>query len=222
MTEIDYRKRLANLMDATVADHANWTYLAVRPLPVAKRPWKKGEKVVADCSLGVRDLCWFAEAPVDPMRLDWAPYGNSQTLWQHCQHLDSPAELLVGDFVTFGLDGDEHAAMVKRRGKDPLLWSDGHQGAPNFYLLSQDGRVSQYLRNPLPTYEPTAAERLQAMTGFRAWVQWRRGTGDWHGRGKHNRKVRPDVPRRIPASWWRRYARLHLNRKKGNPPTTTP
>ncbi len=219
---VDYRQKLAVLMDETAADHRNWTYRAIRPLPLAKRPWRKGEPVVADCSLGVRDLCWFARTPVDPMRLDWAPYGNSYTLWQHCQHLDHASELLVGDFITFGHDGDDHAAMVREPGPDPRLWSNGHQGAPNFYRLSADRRERQFLRNPLPKYEPTPADKLRAKTGFFAWVQWRRGTGDWLGRGKANRTVRPNVPRVIPASWWVRYAKMFARRRKGNPATTTP
>ncbi len=222
MTTVDYRKRLETLMDETVADRRNWTYHAIRPLPHAPRPWTQGMKVLSDCSVGVRNLCWWAKSPVDPMGRDWDAYGNSQTLWSRCQHLDHPADLLVGDFVTFGRDGDEHAAMVRERGPDPLLWSDGHQGAPNYYRLSLDRRERQFLRNPLPKYEPTPAERCRARTGWFAWVAWRLGEGDWKTYGKTNRKVRPNVPRVIRPTWWTRYAKFIARRKQADKPKTAP
>ncbi len=219
---IDYRHVLGKLMDDTVADNGNWTYRAVRPLTLSHRPWRKGQRVVSDCSKGVQNLCWWARAPHDPMGRDWDSYGNSQTLWAHCQHVDTPVQLQIGDFVTFGRDGEEHAAMVRQGGTDPLLWSDGHQGAPNFYRLSQDKRESQYLRNPLPRYVPTKADRCRARTGWFAWVAWRLGEGDWHSYGKSNPKVRPNVPKRVPVTWWTRYARFIARRKKADRPKSAP
>ncbi len=222
MTTVDYRHLLEKLMDDTVKDHGNWRYLATRPLPVGVRPWHKGMRVVSDCSKGVQKLCWWAQAPHDPMDRGYDEYGNSQTLWAACQHLDHASELKVGDFVTFGHNGDEHAAMVREAGADPLLWSDGHQGAPNFYRLSLDRRQRQFLRNPLPGYKPTKAERCRARTGWFAWVAWRLGEGDWKTYGKTNRKVRPNVPKVIPLSWWRRYAKFIANRKKADKPKMPP
>ncbi len=222
MAAIDYRKALERLMDETAADHGNWTYRAVRPLKLGARPWRKGMKVVSDCSKGVQNLCWFARCPHDPMGRDWDEYGNSQTLWSNCQHLDKASELQVGDFVTFGRDGEEHAAMVRHTGVDPMLWSDGHQGAPNFYRLSYDRREHQFLRNPIPKVTPTKAERCRARTGWFAWVAWRLGEGDWKTYGKSNRTVRPNVPKVIPVTWWTRYARFIARRKKADRPTTTP
>ncbi len=218
----DYRHLLGKLMDDTVADRANWRYIATRPLPVGVRPWHKGMRVVSDCSKGVQKLCWWARAPHDPMNRDYDEYGNSQTLWSACQHLDHASELQVGDFVTFGRDGEEHATMVRERGPDPLLWSDGHQGAPNFYRLSQDRRPHQYLRNPLPRYTPTKAERCRARTGWFAWVAWRLGEGDWKTYGRTNGKVRPNVPKLIPITWWTRYARFIARRKRADKPKTAP
>ncbi len=222
MSSIDFQAKLEQLMDETAADHANWTYRAVRPIAVGNRPWRKGMKVISDCSKGVQKLCWWAHCPHDPLGRNWDEYGNSQTLWSACQHLDHASDLRVGDFVTFGRDGEEHAAMVRKTGADPLLWSDGHQGAPNFYRLSQDKRTHQYLRNPLPKYEPTKAERCRARTGWFAWVAWRLGEGDWHTYGNSNPKVRPNVPKRIPFTWWTRYARFIARRKKADRPKTAP
>jgi hypothetical protein len=214
---VDYRAKLGELMRATLADEAarhDWSYAAIRPAYVPSS-WRPGQYVRGDCSKGVQYLCRWAGAP-DPMNQGFDPYGNSQTLWLRLQHLDSASELRVGDIVTFGFDGNEHAAMVLEPGSDPLLWSFGHQGAPNSYRLSYDRRYHQYLRNRLPDYVPTKADRLRARTGWFAWMAWALGEGDWQGYGKANRKVRPNVPKVIPLSWWKRRAKFLLNRKRGS------
>lgn len=214
---VDYRKAIAALMNATVADehaHGDWTYRAVRPMWVPPS-WKPGQHVEGDCSKGVQFLSRWVGLP-DPMGEGYGPYGNSQTLWSRLQHLDNASELLVGDVVTFGPDGADHAARVLEPGADPLLWSFGHQGAPNTYRLSTDHRAHQFLRVPMPTYIPTPADRLRAKTGWFAWVAWKLGEGDWKGHGKANRKVRPNVPRLVPLSWWKRYAAFLKNRKHAN------
>jgi hypothetical protein len=154
------------------------------------------------------------------MGMEYGPYGNSYTLWQHLQDVDSPADLLIGDIITFGFDGNDHAAMVMAPGPDPLLWSFGHQGAPNSYRLSQDARQAQYLRNPLPNYVPTKQDKLRAKTGWFSWVSWKLGEGDWLPYGSAAKAVRPNVPSLIPPTWWARYARFLANRKKGNGPST--
>lgn len=214
----DVRAGLERIMRATLADQAarhDWTYRAVRPMPVPPQ-WKPGQSVVGDCSKGVQYVCRWVPGVPDPMGQNWGPYGNSATICARLRHLASPAELQVGDLITFGPDGDEHATMVLEAGADPLLWSFGHQGAPNMYRLSQDGREHQLLRLPVPAYVPAKADELRAKVGYWAWLQWRLGEGDWHGYRPTDRNVRPHVPRVIPAQWWRRYLRFLANRRKGN------
>ncbi len=217
------RLKLQKLMAATLADeqaHHDWTYHAVRPLPVPPS-WKPGQHVTGDCSKGVQMLAKWAAAP-DPMGNNFGVYGNSQTICLHLQHLAQPSELAVGDIVTFGPNGRDHAAMVLKAGADPLLWSFGHQGAPNSYRLSADTRVHQLLRLPAPAYVPTAEDKLRAETGYWAWVQWRLGEGDWFHYAPATATVRPNVPKLIPPAWWVAYLQFLANRKKGNPPTTEP
>jgi hypothetical protein len=208
-------------MLATLADqaaHRTWTYRAVRPMPVPPS-WHPGQPVTGDCSKGVQYLCRWAGTP-DPMGSAYGPYGNSQTLWLKLRHLDGPGELRVGDIVTFGIAGQEHAAMVLEPGVDPLLWSFGHQGAPNTYRLSRDRRPRQYLSLSLPDIVNTPQETLRAKTGWFAWVAWRLGEGDWKRYGKANGNVRPNVPRIIPGGWWRSYLAFLRNRKRANKATT--
>lgn len=212
----DYRARLLLLMRQTVADesaHLTWSYREVRPMPVPAS-WHAGQRVVGDCSKGVQYLCKWAGCK-DPMQEEYGPYGNSQTLWLRLQHLARATELEVGDIVTFGRDGDEHATMVCEGGADPLLWSFGRQGAPELYRLSQDRRPAQFCRNPLPIFTPTPADKLRAQTGWFAWVGWKLGEGGWRTYGQADPKVRPNVPSRIPLSWWARYAKFLKNRKGG-------
>lgn len=217
MSDVNIREKLRELMTETLTDereHGTWTYRAVRPMSVPAH-WNKGQHIVGDCSKGVQYLCKWAGGP-DPMREDYGPYGNSQTLWLRCQHLDKPSDLEVGDFITFGQDGQDHATMVLEKGSNPLLWSFGHQGAPNTYRLSVDKRPKQFLRNPVPHYVPTPADKLRAKTGWFAWVAWKLGEGDWKSYKPSDVAVRPHVPKRIPLSWWKRYAQFLLRRKKGN------
>lgn len=213
------RQKLHDLMQATVQDEAarrDWFYRAVRPMPVPAS-WHPGQQIVGDCSTGVRYLCKWAGAPdpMDPEHNSFNPYGNSQTMWLHLQHLGSRSDLLVGDVVTFGAWGSEHAAMVYKAGADPTVWSFGHQGAPEFYPLSYDRREQQYLRLPV-TYTPTHDDKLRARTGWFAWVAWKLGEGDWRHHKPADPAVRPDVPRRIPVQWWARYVQFMANRKKAN------
>src|SRR5262249_13183310 len=156
---IDIRVEMRNLMLETLADEAryrNWTYRAIRPCYVP-HVYYHGEFIKGDCSKGCQFLAFWGGGP-DPMGLHFGPYGNSATMCHHLQHLDSAHELLVGDYVTFGWGGNDHAACVLEPDHDhgnPLLWSFGHQGAPNTYRLSADSRPKQFLRNPVPRYVPT-------------------------------------------------------------------
>jgi hypothetical protein len=213
------RQRLRDLMTATVADEVKsrtWTYHAVRPMPVPET-WKPGQHVTGDCSKGVQFLCRWAIAP-DPMRNNFGVYGNSSTIWAVLPRIDK-AEVEVGDLVLFGPNGNDHAAMVYQADTDPMLWSFGHQGAPNFYRLSADTREKAFRKlmlDPLPG--PDA--KLKAETGYWAWLAWRLGEADWHGRGPKNPSVRPNVPAVIPATWWRDLARFLANRNKADRATT--
>jgi hypothetical protein len=151
------------------------------------------------------------------MHNGWAPWGNSSTIAATNRHADSPSELRVGDFVTFGPGGDEHATTVYTPASDPVLWSDGHQGAPNFYRLSQDPREHQLRFSDLPDEAPvplTPAQKLRAKTGYWSWLAWKLGEGDWAHYKPADPLVRPNVPKLIPMTWWRRWIQYNLNRKK--------
>ena len=170
-------------------------------------------RIVGDCSKGVQWLCWWSVAP-DPMQNGFGPYGNSQTIWLRLHHVDTPQELEVGDIVTSGPWGSDHAAMVLEAGTDPLMWSFGHQGAPNTYRLSHDWRPKQFCKLPVKPPPPTEDDKLKAMTGWFAWVKWRLGEGEFKHKAPRDKTVRPNVPRRVPVQWWLRFQQFMFNRKR--------
>jgi hypothetical protein len=219
------RQRLVEIMRATLADeHArhDWTYRAVRPLYVP-HTWVPGQRVTSDCSKGVQYLCRWADAP-DPMQNGFGPAGNSQTIWLRLHHVLSAGELEPGDPVIFGYDGRDHAAMALEAGPDPLLWSDGHQGAPNTYRLSQDHRLKTYCKLPVVVQPPTPQDKLRAHTDFYSWMAWSLGEGPWRHYGASNPAVRPNVGRVIAVShptWWKRRIEFIANRNKGDKATTS-
>jgi hypothetical protein len=212
------RDRLRRLMAATAADSSRWFYRPVRPQAVPQS-WARGQTVTADCSKAVQFLCRWAGGIPDPMRSNWGPYGNSQTLWSLMQPLETRGQLQPGDVVVFGPDGRDHAAMVYAADADPLLWSFGHQGAPNLYRLSADRRVTAFRSLGLPAPPPSPAERLRAESGFYSWVAWRLGEGQWRAFGPQDAAVRPSVPAKVPAEWWGRLVAFLAARRTGNPPT---
>jgi hypothetical protein len=222
---VDIRAEMHDVMIATLADeaaHHDWTYRPIRPcnMPTAHRVFVPGHAVVGDCSKGCQFIPWWSPGAPDPMGMNWGSFGNSQTLWMNCQHLAHPSELRVGDFATMGRDGSDHAVCIIEAGADPRAWSFGHQGAPNSYPLSYDRRPQQWLRFRLPDYVPTAADKLRARTDWFSWMAWYQGEGDWSKYGPQNPTVRPNVPKVIPPSWWRRRLRFLAARHHGDKPTT--
>ena len=206
---------LKSTMTATVIDHMNWTYAPVRPEPVPAT-WKKGQHVRADCSKGVQFIAKWGGAP-DPMRSNWGMYGNSTTIWLNLPHI-LRADLQIGDIVVWG--PDVHACMIYSLAADPTVWNMGMQGQPAFKKLSQEiaghPGVPYWFCQLRPEPPPTAEDELRAKTGFFSWVAWKLGEGPWKAHGPGDRKVRPDVPHRIPLEWWKDYLRFLRNRKSGN------
>lgn len=132
------RELLHAYMAATAGNRYGWLYREIRPLKI---PPLLAKGVVADCSFGIKILCHWAGIP-DPTGRGYDGYGNSTSMFGHLQHI-SLAEAKVGDIVLFGPNGSWHAAMIFTPGDDPMLWSHGHQGAPNMYRLSADKRKPQ-------------------------------------------------------------------------------
>ena len=229
MDATQFRFALAALMARSAADeakHGNWTYAAVRPQAViaAYPDTDPPVKVEADCSDGVRDLCRVAGVPDDPAGNDYSDYGNSSSIWLHLGH--APLDQVeIGDIFTFGFHmGEDHACMAYDIAvpANPQVWNMGEQGQPVIHALSLEVAahagmtVTLCKLNLPPDPPPTAVETLQAMTGWYSWAAWRLGEGAFKPYGPRNQKVRPDVPKLIPAEYWLRLTEFLNNRHKGN------
>jgi hypothetical protein len=131
------RELLHAYMAATAGNPYGWTYNEVRPLALPAAVLAHGVK--ADCSFGIKVICKWAGAP-DPTGEHYDEYGNSVSMYQHLPHI-TLAQAQVGDIIVFGPNGQWHATMIfKPDPNNPMLWSHGHQGAPNLYPLSADTR----------------------------------------------------------------------------------
>lgn len=227
----DIRTDLKQVMAATVEDERvlhNATYLFFRPLgvPTTRRAYPQGSRWRADCSTGVRDVCWWVPGAPDPFQNGWADYGNSSTIFFRMHHEPDLTKVEVGDFFTFGYwTGEHHVVMAYdvTDPHDPLVWGFGGQGQPHIVKLSdeiryQGGRTTTLCKIPIVDPPPSPQDKLRAMTGFYSWVAWRLSEGPWRHYGKMNSHVRPNVPARISAQWWARYVQFLANRKKGNKP----
>lgn len=86
------------------------------------------------------------------------------------------------------------AGLYQRRLDEGALFSKGYYGVGIGYYA--------------PPRKLTAAERaeakLRAKTGFYPWLAWYLHEGDWRAYAVHASVVRPNVPRKIGAAWWRR------------------
>jgi hypothetical protein len=56
---------------------------------------------------------------------------------------------------------------------------------------------------PVPRPKPTPPIVFPADDTFWTWLRWRTGTGEFAVYGPRAQQVRPNVPQRIPAAWWR-------------------
>jgi hypothetical protein len=182
--------------------------------------------VKADCSKGCQKIAKWAGAP-DPMDNGFANWGNSNTMWVELEHIPK-SDVEPGDFFTFGYyAGEKHVCIALGFGteSDMDVWNMGRQGQPVITKLSVEVAAHAGMTvTPLklavtdPAPHLTAEEKLRARTGFYSWVGWRLAEGPWKHYDKRQASVRPKVPKRIPADWWKRYAQFIANRNKGNQP----
>jgi hypothetical protein len=77
-------------------------------------------------------------------------------------------------------------------------------------------------RQPSRSGSRSAAVRAQVSaltkrTGYSAWLAWYLGEGPWKPYGRRNPKVRPNIPKVIPAAWWLSLRTLLKKRSKPAP-----
>lgn len=206
------RADLATLMDGTVANKWNWHYALIRPegRGVTRKQALTG-KVIADCSAGAGLLAHLAKIPNILQTGNFNGCGNTGTAFQHLGakgfHVRNISDLQVGDVIIYGPSyATHHMVMVRRPGKDPLVWSNGWEGAPEFISASTMARhqpsPATYFRIMPADPEPKPAPKVDE---YWNWLQWYLGEGKYKG---HQRD--PDLrdnknwPIPISKEWWER------------------
>jgi hypothetical protein len=144
------RKLLPIFMDMLVAHKATVGYRQLRPMvtkdieTVAAFIEMLKHGVEMDCSEAITLLYHLAGFPSPHGRtLGFGGWGNTDTILHGpMKTYTNPALAGIGVIAILGadrgLDG-QHAAMVRKPGADPLMFSHGHAGSPDdpeFYHLS--------------------------------------------------------------------------------------
>ena len=162
-----WRKNVHIVLLATLGNPYGWTYNEVRPLALPRRRLTAAElatpavlkatlaKLVkafrSDCSWGAKTAFFLARCKDDPTGENWNGWGNSSSAYLHLPKrpgLDnaySPtaaalAACEVGDIGVVGVNGSDHVFVILEKGENPLVWSDGHGGAPDSYHVLDDAR----------------------------------------------------------------------------------
>ncbi len=139
------RAHLAGLMDVLVAHEPQVHYDQVRPMttrsiltPAALRAHlKAGLPLTMDCSESVTLLCRLAGLD-DPNGLGYNGLGFTGTLLSHLPHYSKPENAMTGALVVFGTGTGHHVCMVRKPGKNPLLFSHGQERGPIYISLSAE------------------------------------------------------------------------------------
>ena len=209
------RAKLAKLMDQTTANRARWHYAQFRPCG-AHVTWEEavGGTVWADCSAGTAILARLAGAP-NPLHAGaFDGYGNTESSYQHLPHI-APSQVSVGDVVIYGpAGGTHHMAMVREPGADPMLWSNGWEGAPELIRYSTEkarqGSAVTCGRLMLPDPVPPPLPKVDP---FWEWLRWRLGEGEFKGHGFDPAYRPKSAPATIPKTWWDRAQKFIAARK---------
>lgn len=138
------RQRLACLMDFLVAHHGLVDYAEVRPILHATSPAELEQLVLrgkfrTDCS-GSTTTLFEAVGASNPNGVAYSTgRGDTQMMYDHLPHYLNPKGAGIGALCFFGVPGElatQHVTIVRHPGKDPVLFTHGHQGDPSYRLLS--------------------------------------------------------------------------------------
>lgn len=138
------RQHMAALMDWLVHEQALIDYRQARPMTTAtirEQPladqFKAGKRISTDCSETVTLICRLAGL-ADPNGQNYNGYGFTGTMLGHLPHYTYPSGADIGALVVFGPGDGHHVCLVRKAGKDPLLFSHGNQAGPVFVRFSAE------------------------------------------------------------------------------------
>jgi len=147
------RKRAAAVMDYLVNHTGKVHYRQSRPMSTRwintmdelRKAIARSGGITCDCSESVTLICHIAGMN-DPNGFKYNGYGYTGTILNYCKpHYTDPSKANIGALVVCGPGAGDHVMMVRRPGKDPLLFSHGGEYDPKFVRWS---RIVPYLRRP--------------------------------------------------------------------------
>lgn len=122
------RTAVVNQAEYVVAHGKTWEYYEIRPIPVAAiKAWNGTKIIKTDCSGSVIGIYARAGAP-DPGGYGYSGSGNTDSFFQHCEHLKSYTDAEPGDLidVTLPSRGTVHVYLVvSRTATDLRVFSHG-------------------------------------------------------------------------------------------------
>ena len=143
------RAHAGAIMDFLVAHEPLVHYKQIRPMPTRTLLEQQladlfaaKKTITMDCSESVTLICRLAGLD-DPNGNGYNGRGFTGTLLDNLKHYTSPLAADVGALVVFGPGTGDHVCMVRKRGRDPLLFSHGMERGPFYVHLSDERRVQK-------------------------------------------------------------------------------
>src|SRR5215472_5446304 len=147
------RQKMQKAMEALVRSTGKVHYAQRRPMSTKNinnmtelaNALKRSQGITCDCSESVTLICHIGGMR-DPNGLNYNGYGYTGTLLNFCKpHFTDPAKANIGTILVCGPGAGDHAMMVYKPGRDPILFSHGGERDPKFVRYSQ---IVPYLRKP--------------------------------------------------------------------------
>lgn len=139
MTLTKLRQAVVDQAGYVVNHGKTWEYYEIRPVPIAAiKAWNGTKPIKTDCSGSVIGIYARAGAP-DPSGYGYSGSGNTDSFYQHLEHLASYTDCQPGDMVDVTLPsrGTVHVYLVvERTANDLKVFSHGGPlGKPPVYEM---------------------------------------------------------------------------------------
>lgn len=123
-----HRRDFVTELDWMLAAHAGIAYAMTRPIPLHAIVYRH-TPFATDCS-GLITGAAYASCCPDPNGLGYNGQGFTGTILAHATPIRRE-DLRAGDLIVFGGGTGDHVVAVHTMAPDPIVFSHGHQGAPD-------------------------------------------------------------------------------------------
>jgi hypothetical protein len=128
-------------------EHSSWFDYSEGSNRLAQLHTPFCDHITCDCSAWARIATRWSGITKDPLNLNWAPWGDTETWAEECHEIPV-RKTTAGDMVIYNIDqplSTQHMAIILEDGKsNPLTSSMGMQGCPCDVLTDADVRSKTY------------------------------------------------------------------------------